>query len=128
MNSGTDYNTAKTLLDQTIVDATPVLLPPFEVLGYGTLGLQLAWYGDLVGSWTKLGLSNSYVVDGAVPLFTQLNDAADSLVAFLAGGGKPNGTPGSAFVEWSTAAGAIQLEFTRSAGSGRLWVVGSGKR
>jgi hypothetical protein len=128
VNSQTDYNTAKTLLDQTIVDATPVLLSPFEVLGYGTLGLQIAWYGDLAGTWSKLGLSNSYVLDPTTALFTQLTDSSDSLVAFLAAGGKPSGTPGSAFIEWSTAAGAVQLEFTRSSGSGRLWVVGSGKR
>lgn len=128
MNSETDYNTAKVLLDQTVSTGTPVALLPFEVLGYGVLGIQIAWYGDLVGTWSKLGLSNSYVIDPSTALFTQLTDPTDSLVAFLGAGGKPSGTPGSAFIEWSTAAGAIQLEFTRSSGSGRLWVVGTGKR
>ena len=127
--SSTSHNTAKVLLDQTISDGTPVALLPFECLGYSLLGFQLAWYGNLVGVWSKIGISNSYVIDPGSALFTQLTDATDSLVAFMTGtgAGVVNGTPNSAYVEWATAAGAIGLEFTRTAGSGRLWVVATGK-
>ena len=127
--ASTDHNTAKVLLDQTISDGTPVLLPAFEVLGYPFLGFQVAWYGTLVGVWSKIGISNSYVIDPSTALFTPLTDSTDSLVAFLtSGAGVVNGTPNSAFFEWETAAAAVQLEFTRTGGSGRLWVVGTGKR
>ncbi len=129
MFSKTDYNTAETLLDQTISDNTPVLSTPFEILGYSKLALQIAWYGTLVGTWSKIQLSNSYVIAPGSALFTPITDAADPLVDFMtAGDGVVNGTPNSALIEWETAAGAIQLEFTRSAGSGRLWIVGTAKR
>lgn len=130
MFSETDYNKVETLLDQTVSDNTPVLSLPFEVLGYTKIGVQLAWYGTLVGLWSKIQISNSYVIAPGSALFTPLTDPDDSLVAFMSGSGEGvvNGTPNSAYFEWETAAGAIQLEFTRTGGSGRLWIVATGKR